>query len=177
MCAVLAHLASHRRASALEHAAARGACFYLSSRLLRTAWPGLSRLSARAHARRADVTLDPKFKEFHAYAKKHDIPIVVVSSGMTPIIRSIFANLIGEEDANSIDVISNEVKFTDKEQVGNTWELVYRHPDRCVPEVPRPSSALTPLPRSHFGHDKSLSILPYRELENPPLLFFAGDGM
>ncbi|PWO00659.1 hypothetical protein FA09DRAFT_327396 [Tilletiopsis washingtonensis] len=108
---------------------------------------------------RRDVTLDPKFKEFHAYAKKHDIPIVVVSSGMTPIIRSIFANLIGEEDANSIDVISNEVKFTDKEQVGNTWELVYRHPD------------------SHFGHDKSLSILPYRELENPPLLFFAGDGI
>lgn len=32
-------------------------------------------------------------------------------------------------------------------------------------------------PHSHFGHDKSLSILPYRELENPPLLFFAGDGM
>jgi 2-hydroxy-3-keto-5-methylthiopentenyl-1-phosphate phosphatase len=30
---------------------------------------------------------------------------------------------------------------------------------------------------SHFGHDKSLSITPYRELPNPPLLFFAGDGM
>lgn len=78
---------------------------------------------------------------------------------MTPIIRSIFSNLIGEEEANKIDVISNEVNFTDPEKQGKTWELVYRHPD------------------SHFGHDKSLSILPYRELPNPPLLFFAGDGM
>ncbi|PWN45056.1 hypothetical protein IE81DRAFT_320653 [Ceraceosorus guamensis] len=108
---------------------------------------------------RRDVTLDPKFKDFHTFCKKHDIPIVVVSSGMTPIIRSIFSNLIGEEEANKIDVISNEVNFTDPEKEGKTWELVYRHPD------------------SHFGHDKSLSILPYRELPNPPLLFFAGDGI
>ncbi|UZJ52896.1 hypothetical protein CBS101457_002216 [Exobasidium rhododendri] len=108
---------------------------------------------------RRDVPLDPGFKEFHTYAKAHDIPIIVVSSGMVPIIRSIFSNLIGEEEANKIDVVANDVKFTDPEKEGKTWELVYRHPD------------------SHFGHDKSLSILPYRDLPNPPLLFFAGDGI
>ena len=78
----------------------------------------------------ADVPLDPGFKEFHTYAKANDIPIIVVSSGMVPIIRSIFSNLIGEEEANKIDVVANDVKFTDPEKVGKTWELVYRHPDR-----------------------------------------------
>lgn len=76
------------------------------------------------------MPLDPGFKEFHSYAKEHDIPIIVVSSGMVPIIRSIFSNLIGEEEANKIDVVANDVKFTDPEKEGKTWELVYRHPDR-----------------------------------------------
>ena len=31
--------------------------------------------------------------------------------------------------------------------------------------------------RSGYGHDKSQAILPYRKLENPPLLFFFGDGV
>ncbi|PWZ01907.1 hypothetical protein BCV70DRAFT_198188 [Testicularia cyperi] len=108
---------------------------------------------------RRDVTLDPGFKEFYAFAKANNIPVIIVSSGMTPIIRSILSNLIGEKDANEIEVISNDVKFTDPEQKGLTWELVYRHPD------------------NHFGHDKSLSIAPYRQLENRPKLFFAGDGI
>ncbi|WFD31844.1 hypothetical protein MSPP1_002884 [Malassezia sp. CBS 17886] len=108
---------------------------------------------------RRDVKLDPGFKEFYAFAKAHNIPVIVVSSGMDPIIRSIFANLIGEEDASHIDIISNDVRFTDAANQGETWEIQYRHPD------------------NGFGHDKSLSILPYRELPKPPLLFFAGDGI
>jgi 2-hydroxy-3-keto-5-methylthiopentenyl-1-phosphate phosphatase len=49
---------------------------------------------------------------------------------MVPIIRSIFSNLIGEDEASKIDVVANDVKFTDPEKEGKTWELVYRHPDR-----------------------------------------------
>ena len=30
---------------------------------------------------------------------------------------------------------------------------------------------------SGFGHDKSQAILPYRQLENPPTIFFFGDGV
>lgn len=33
------------------------------------------------------------------------------------------------------------------------------------------------LPVSGYGHDKSMAILPYRELQNPPTLFFFGDGV
>lgn len=106
-----------------------------------------------------DVTLDPGFKDFYAYAKEHDIPVVVVSSGMVPIIRSIFSKLIGEEEASKIDVIANEVIFTDPDKKGDTWKLVYRHPD------------------NHYGHDKSKSILPYRNLPDAPLIFFCGDGI
>ena len=108
---------------------------------------------------RRDVKLDPGFKEFHAFAKENHIPIVVVSSGMTPIIRSIFSNLIGEEEASKLEIISNDVEFTDPEKKGDTWSIVYRHPDNVN------------------GHDKSLSILPYRDLPQRPLLFFAGDGI
>lgn len=108
---------------------------------------------------RRDVKLDPGFKEFHAFAKENQIPIVVVSSGMTPIIRAIFSNLIGEEEAGKLDIISNDVEFTDAEKEGKTWQIKYRHPDNS------------------YGHDKSLSILPYRDLPNRPLLFFAGDGI
>lgn len=79
---------------------------------------------------RRDVKLDPGFQGFHAFAKANIIPIIVVSSGMTPIIRSIFANLIGDEKANKVDVISNDVKFIDPEGKGDTWELVYRHPNK-----------------------------------------------
>ena len=32
-------------------------------------------------------------------------------------------------------------------------------------------------PFSEYGHDKSRAILPYRELPNPPTLFFFGDGV
>jgi 2-hydroxy-3-keto-5-methylthiopentenyl-1-phosphate phosphatase len=31
--------------------------------------------------------------------------------------------------------------------------------------------------RSGFGHDKSWAILPYRDLPEPPTLFFFGDGV
>ena len=32
-------------------------------------------------------------------------------------------------------------------------------------------------PCSGYGHDKSRAILPYRDLPNPPTLFFFGDGV
>ena len=108
---------------------------------------------------RRDVKLDPGFKDFYAFAKEKGIPVVIISSGMDPIIRSILANLIGEKDASEIDIVANNVRFTDPAGKGETWEIEYRHPE------------------NGYGHDKSLSILPYRELLNPPLLFFAGDGV
>lgn len=74
---------------------------------------------------------------------------------MTPVIRAVLSNLIGEEDAANIDIVSNDVRLKDDWK----WEIQYRHPS------------------SGFGHDKSQAILPYRKLQSPPTLFFFGDGV
>ncbi|TFK73412.1 hypothetical protein BDN72DRAFT_886870 [Pluteus cervinus] len=104
---------------------------------------------------RNNIVLDPGFKEFHAWCKANDVPVIIVSSGMAPLIRAILANLIGEESANEIEIIANDVAINDN----GTWAIQYRHPS------------------SGFGHDKSQAILPYRDLPEPPVLFFFGDGV
>jgi len=101
-----------------------------------------------------NIQLDSGFKEFFRYCKSQDIPIIIVSSGMEPLIRAILSNLVGD-DANDIEIISNSVDVHDD----GSWNIKYRHPS------------------SGFGHDKSQAILPYRNLATPPLLFFFGDGV
>jgi len=73
---------------------------------------------------------------------------------MEPLIRAILSNLVGD-DANDIEIISNSVEVHED----GSWNIKYRHPS------------------SGYGHDKSQAILPYRDLTNPPLLFFFGDGV
>ncbi|TFK46476.1 hypothetical protein OE88DRAFT_1687581 [Heliocybe sulcata] len=102
-----------------------------------------------------NIKLDTGFKDFYRYCKENDIPVIIVSSGMAPLIRAVLSNLIGEEDAKEIEIISNDVEV----KSDGTWEIKYRHPT------------------SGFGHDKSQAILPYRRLPNPPTLFFFGDGV
>ncbi|CCA76213.1 hypothetical protein PIIN_10206 [Serendipita indica DSM 11827] len=75
-----------------------------------------------------DIKLDPGFAQFYAWCKSAGIPFVIVSSGMEPLIRAVLINLIGEEDAASIDIISNDV-MTDET---GRWRIKYRHPDRRV---------------------------------------------
>jgi 2-hydroxy-3-keto-5-methylthiopentenyl-1-phosphate phosphatase len=83
--------------------------------------------------------------------------IVVMNRGMVPTIRAVLSNVL-PDDADKIEVIANGVKYTDEGKTGKTWEIIYRHPE------------------SGYGHDKSKAILPYRDLPNPPTLFFCGDG-
>ncbi|WVQ79731.1 hypothetical protein IAT38_001831 [Cryptococcus sp. DSM 104549] len=106
-----------------------------------------------------NIKLDPGFEKFYLWCKANGIPVVIVSSGMAPNIRGVLSTLLPGPDAEEIDIIANEVKFTDPEGKGDTWEIVFRHPD------------------SGFGHDKSQAILPYRDLEHKPTLFFCGDGV
>ncbi|CUA77584.1 putative phosphatase YNL010W [Saccharomyces cerevisiae S288c] [Rhizoctonia solani] len=102
-----------------------------------------------------NIKLDSGFKAFFEWCKANDVPFIIVSSGMAPLIRAVLSNLIGEEDAAQIDIISNDVRF----DADGSWHIVYRHPD------------------SGFGHDKSQAILPYRDLPHRPTLFFFGDGV
>ncbi|CAE6425895.1 unnamed protein product [Rhizoctonia solani] len=102
-----------------------------------------------------NIKLDTGFKEFFEWCKANDVPFIIVSSGMAPLIRAVLSNLIGEEDAARIDIISNDVRFDED----GSWHIIYRHPE------------------SGFGHDKSQAILPYRDLPHRPTLIFFGDGV
>lgn len=53
-------------------------------------------------------------------------------SGMAPLIRAVLSNLIGEEDAAKIDIISNDVRLDED----GSWHIVYRHPERSVCSFP-----------------------------------------
>jgi len=108
-----------------------------------------------------NIKLDPHFNEYFQWALAHEIPTVVVSSGMTPVIRAILRNLVGP-DCEKIDVVCNEAvarpgKRMDEE---GGWMLQYHD-------------------ESDFGHDKSLTLRPYANLpeEKRPTMFYAGDGV
>ncbi|KAL8844713.1 MAG: hypothetical protein Q9176_000813 [Flavoplaca citrina] len=112
-----------------------------------------------------NIKLDPYFKDFYQWSRMNKVPVIVLSSGMTPIIRSLLVHLVGPE-AKDIEIVSNEVvdkpgKTKDQE---DGWQLKY-HDD------------------SGFGHDKSLTIRPYakhfaaRPNEPRPTMLYAGDGV
>jgi len=107
------------------------------------------------------IALDPGFKEFHDWAKQNNVPIVVLSSGMEPIIRALLRHLMGES-ADDIQIVSNNVASRDGKDINSEggWKIVF-HDD------------------SHFGHDKSLELRPYAALPESerPIMFYAGDGV
>jgi 2,3-diketo-5-methylthio-1-phosphopentane phosphatase len=103
------------------------------------------------------VQLDPGFKETFHWAEDNDIPIIVVSSGMKPIIRALLLKLVGEDSIDRIEIVSNDAKVNEDE----SWEIVYRD------ETP-------------YGHDKSRAIRPYRDARSAnsqQKLFYCGDGV
>jgi 2,3-diketo-5-methylthio-1-phosphopentane phosphatase len=109
-----------------------------------------------------NIKLDPGFKDFFYWSLENNVPVVVLSSGMVPIIRALLAHMIGP-DAEKIQIVANSVEYKagkgpDDE---DAWDLVFVHPE------------------SGFGHDKSRTIRPYAELskEERPTLFYAGDGV
>lgn len=116
---------------------------------------------------KADVGIDPYFRDFVQWAKSNGIPIIVLSSGMVPVIRAMLQHLLGPELASGLEIIANEPTTRppgNSLDVPNGWTIQY-HDD------------------SGFGHDKSLTIRPYAtriaqmpEAERPTLLY-AGDGV
>ena len=109
-----------------------------------------------------NIKLDPYFKEFLDYAMATNIPVVVLSSGMVPIIEALLKHLVGEEGAKYIQIVANDVEAKPGKSINDEdgWNLVF-HDD------------------SGFGHDKSLTIRPYARLPESerPTMFYAGDGV
>lgn len=50
---------------------------------------------------------------------------------MVPIIRSIFSNSVGEEAANQIEIVANDVDLSQGSGLGQ-WTIKYWHPESYV---------------------------------------------
>ncbi|KAJ5476687.1 hypothetical protein N7475_002416 [Penicillium sp. IBT 31633x] len=109
-----------------------------------------------------NMKLDPYFEEFYYWAKDNNVPIVILSSGMRPIISALLEKFLGHKPASHLTIISNEPVSRDGKDINSEggWQIEY-HDD------------------SHFGHDKSLEIKPYAALPDGerPVLLYAGDGV
>ncbi|KAK9770209.1 putative HAD-like domain-containing protein [Seiridium cardinale] len=107
-----------------------------------------------------NIQLDPKFKEFHSWCRANNVPVVVLSGGMQPIIRALLAHLVGEEEVKDMQIVSNDVAPRPGKNINEEggWTIVYHD-------------------ASGFGHDKSLEIRPYAALPERPIMFYAGDGV
>ncbi|KAI0473528.1 HAD-like domain-containing protein [Xylariaceae sp. FL0804] len=107
-----------------------------------------------------NVKLDPRFRDFVSWAKRANVPIVVLSGGMRPVIRALLVHLVGEEDIRDIQIVSNQVKARPGKSINEEggWDIDFHD-------------------ESSFGHDKSLEIRPYAALKDRPVMFYAGDGV
>jgi len=106
-----------------------------------------------------NIKLDPYFAEFYEWSRQNNVPVVVLSSGMVPIIKALLIHLIGET-ADDIQIVSNDVASRNGKDINSEggWQIVFHD-------------------ESHFGHDKSIEIRKYSSLPDRPTMFYAGDGV
>ncbi|CCF59727.1 hypothetical protein KAFR_0H03170 [Kazachstania africana CBS 2517] len=108
------------------------------------------------------IQLDPGFKKTYEWSLEHSVPLIVVSSGMKPIIKALLENMLGEEAIKNLEIVANDVEL----DANNKMTVTYRD------ETP-------------FGHDKSKSIDNFKahyEAQLPegaekPTYFYCGDGI
>ena len=77
-----------------------------------------------------NIKLDPYFKEFYEWARANNVPVVVLSSGMDPIIRALLIHLVGK-DAEDIQIVSNSVSSRGGKNINEEggWEIAF-HDER-----------------------------------------------
>jgi 2,3-diketo-5-methylthio-1-phosphopentane phosphatase len=116
---------------------------------------------------RENISLDPGFKDFMVWAREKHVPVIVLSSGMVPVLETLLKHLLGEDLMRDIEIVANE---TQTRAPGNSlekpdgWTILFHD-------------------ESGFGHDKSLTIRPYADaigkmpVSERPTLLYAGDGV
>jgi 2-hydroxy-3-keto-5-methylthiopentenyl-1-phosphate phosphatase len=82
-----------------------------------------------------NIQLDPGFIDFYLWAKEKRIPIVILSSGMTPVIEALLVNLFGSKPSNIFVIANNVAPHNGKhvDMVGG-WQIKYRD-DRQVGQL------------------------------------------
>lgn len=78
------------------------------------------------------IQLDPYFKEFYDWARSVNMPVVVLSGGMEPIIRALLEHMIGD-DAKDIQIVSNDVVARPGKNINEEggWTITF-HDDTYV---------------------------------------------
>ncbi|KAK6352767.1 hypothetical protein TWF696_004769 [Orbilia brochopaga] len=113
-----------------------------------------------------NIPLDPGFAAFYAWCRSANVPVIVVSSGMLPIIKALLSSYLDSPSDSSpsassdLEIYANDVTVA----ADGTWTIAYRDPE------------------SGFGHDKSRTIRKYTtETTYPagqrPKFFYCGDGV
>lgn len=130
-----------------------------------------------------NMKLDPGFKAFYEWAKEHNVPIVILSSGMIPIIRALIEVMLGEETDN-LTIVANEVEGRNGKDINDVggWQIRYRD-DRYYnlqsPLVNKmadasiaPSVTTSPLRSSHTLRSRGASVPLFcmPEMESPTCL-------
>ena len=84
-----------------------------------------------------NITLDEGFKSFYAWTRANDIPVVVLSGGMAPIIHVLLAHLIGEDDITALRIVSSDVAARPGKKVDEEggWEIAFRDDRFAIPTV------------------------------------------
>jgi 2-hydroxy-3-keto-5-methylthiopentenyl-1-phosphate phosphatase len=78
-----------------------------------------------------NMKLDPGFKAFYEWAQENNVPIVILSSGMRPIISALLEKFLGHKPAKHLTIISNEPVSRDGKDINSEggWGIEY-HDDR-----------------------------------------------
>jgi 2,3-diketo-5-methylthio-1-phosphopentane phosphatase len=78
-----------------------------------------------------NITLDPGFKAFFEWARENNVPIVILSGGMTPIIYALLAHMLGSDAADTLQIVSNDVAPREGKSINEVggWHIVF-HDDR-----------------------------------------------
>jgi 2-hydroxy-3-keto-5-methylthiopentenyl-1-phosphate phosphatase len=74
-----------------------------------------------------NIRLDPHFVDFYHWAKEQNVPIVILSSGMTPIINELLVSRLGSKPEN-IFVVANDVEPRSGKKINEDggWRIKYR---------------------------------------------------
>ncbi|KAG5439759.1 hypothetical protein PCANB_000041 [Pneumocystis canis] len=107
------------------------------------------------------LEIDTGFHDFYSFCIQNDIPFRIISSGLRPLLLAALSKFIGQEMAERIEIISNDVDITPD----GVWQPIWKDE--------------TPL-----GHDKAASIRKCMEAGawmntsgRSPLIIFIGDGI